>query len=111
MHEPEPWIVRTEADDCVATCRDDQYVFHWRIDEVQCRGSSFAPRRLGAQQSVALDVLIIAQVTAGGGVVGRVAHGQDREVVTVHVDRMMRQEGRGARVVVGEYHLDGLVVG
>ena len=101
MHEPEPWIVGTEPDDCVATCRDDQDVFHRRIDEVQCRGSSFAPRRLRAQQTVALDVLIIAQVTAGGGVVGRVAHGQDCEVVAVHVDRVLRQEPRIARVVVG----------
>ena len=110
MHEPEPGIVGTELDDCVATCRDNQHVTHGRVDQVQGRGSSVAPRRPRALRVVALDVLIIVLVDPVGVVEGREAHGQDREVVAVHVDRVMRQERRDARIVVDEYHSDGLVV-
>ena len=109
MHEPEPGVVRAELDDNVATCREHDDVTHGRIDKVQGRGSSVAPRWPRAQHSVALDVLIVAQVTTSGGVVGRIAHGQDREVVSVHVDRMLSQEGRDSRVVVDEHHSDCFV--
>ena len=110
MHEPEPGIVRPELDDCVATCRDNQHVTHGRVDQVQGRGSSVAPRRPRAQLAVADDVLIIAQVDPGCAVEGRVAHGQDREVVAVHVDRVMRKERRNGRIVVDEHQSDGFVV-
>ena len=106
MEQPEPGVGRAEPDNDVATGRNDDDVTHRWVDEIQGWFSAVTPCCFRAQPVGAVYVVVRADVTSGGAVEGRVAHGQHSEVVPVHVDRVVPGILRFCRVVVGEHHLD-----
>ena len=111
MEQPEPGVIRAEPDDDIATGRNDDDVTHGWVDEIQGWFAAITPCRLRAQPVGAIYVVVWADVTSGGAVEGRVAHGQHSEVVPVHMDRVVLEVVRVYRVVVDEHHLYGFVVG